>query len=220
MPILATMKLSRRWGTRFRGSREGLCEGELVVLGFAEGFDDVAGQSGEAEEDACRDGGGDGVVGVEGDGGDEAGGESGSGVGVHQAACPDGEVAEDKEGRGRGGDCSDDAEGGGLFAEDLVAHEADGCVPDPGDEVGAGVPGVSEGEDGEVVVGGYECEDGDDGLPAAAARAKVEQTAPYGGESQTGGAEGVGQDAAKNSKEKDEISSHGRPQCLEYAQTA
>ena len=140
--------------------------------------------------------------------------------GYISAADPDGEVAEEKEGGGRGCDGSDYAEGGGLFAEDLVAHEADGCVPGPGDEIVAGVQGVSEGEDGEVVVGGDECEDGDDRLPAAAARAKVEQAATDGGESQTGGAEGVGQDAAKNSKEKDEISSHGRPLCLEYAQTA
>jgi len=178
-----------------------LSEGELVVLGFAEGFEDVAGQGGEAEECGCRDGGGDGVVGVEGDGCDVAGGEPGGGVGIHHAASPDREVAEEEEGGGRGGDRSNDAEGGGLLAEDLVAHEADGCVPGPGDEIGAGVPGVSEGEDGEVVVGRYEGEDGDDGLPAAAARAEVEQTATYGGESQTGGAEGVGQDAAKNGKE-------------------
>ena len=140
--------------------------------------------------------------------------------GVHGAADPDGEVAEKKEGGGRGCDGSGYAEDGGLFAEDLVAHEADGCVPGPGDEIVAGAEGVSKGEDGEVVVGRDEGEDGDDCLPAAAASAEVEQAATDGGESQAGRAEGVGQDAAKNSKEKDEISSHGRPLCLEYAQTA
>ena len=88
------------------------CLGEgLVAAEVTEGFGEVAGQGGQAEEGAGGDGRGDDVVGVEGDGGDVAGAEAGEGVGVHVAAGPDYEVAEEEEGGGRGEDGCGDTEG-------------------------------------------------------------------------------------------------------------
>ena len=125
----------------------------VAALGLADVLGDVGGEDGQAEESARSDGGGHDVVGVEGDGCDEAGCKAGCGVGVEAAAHPDDEVAEQEEGGGGGQDRSADAEHGGLAAKHLVAQEADGGVPDPGDDVGAEVKGIAEGEDGEVIVG-------------------------------------------------------------------
>ena len=55
-----------------------------------------------------------------------------------------------------------------VFAEQLQAEEADGGVPDPGDEVSAQMEGEVVGEDGEVDVGGHEGGDGGGELEAGA----------------------------------------------------
>jgi hypothetical protein len=183
-----------------------------TVLGFADGLGDVRGEDGQAEEGSCGDGGGDGVVGVEGDGGDEAGGEASGGVRVEVSAHPDGEVAEEEERGGGGEDGSGYVEHGGFAAKHLMAEEANGGVPSPGDDVGAGVKGVGVGVDSEVVVGRDEGEGGDDGMPAAAPGSEEEQASSDRCETHAGGVEGVRQDATENGKEKDEIGSHGRPQ--------
>ncbi len=184
----------------------------MVALSFADAADDVRGEDREAEEGSGRDGGGDGIVRVEGDGCDVAGGEAGGGVGVEAPAHPDDEVADEEEGGGGGEDGSGYAEHGGFAAKHLMAEEADGGVPGPGDDVGAGMKGVGVGVDREVVVGRDEGEGGDDGVPAAAPGSEEEQASSDRCETYAGGQEGVRQDAAENGKEKDEIGSHGRPQ--------
>ena len=168
----------------------------MVALGSADVLDDVGGENGKAEEGAGSDGGGHDVVGVEGNGCDEAGCEAGGGVGVETAAHPYDEVAEDKEG-GRGGeDGSAYTKHAGLAAQHLMAEEADGRVPGPGDDIGAEMEGVAVGEDGEVIVGRHEGEGSDDGLPTAASCSEEEQASAHGGEAYAGSGEEVGKDAA------------------------
>jgi len=172
----------------------------VAVLDFADALGDVHGEDRKAEESTCGDSGGHDVVRVEGDGCDEAGCKAGGGVSIEAIAHPDDEVAEEEEG-GRGGeDGSGYAEGGGFAVEHPIAEEADAGVPSPGDEVGAGMEGVSVGVDGEVVVGRDEGEDGEDGLPAAAPRAEEEQACTDRREAYAGRVEGVREDTAKNSE--------------------
>ena len=173
----------------------------MVVLGCAEAFCDAGCQHGQAEEGSGRDGGGHEVIGIEGDGSDIAGAEAGEAAGIHFASCPDGEVAEDEEG-GRG--CQDSGsytQQGGFSAEDLATDEADGGVPSPGNEIGAGVEGITVGEDGEVIVSRHKGEDGGEGMPAAATGAEEEQSSANRGEVHAGGVEDGGKDAAENSEQ-------------------
>ena len=168
----------------------------MVALGSADVLDDVGGENGKAEEGAGSDGGGHDVVGVERNSRDEAGCDAGCGVGVETSAHPDNEIANDKEGRGGSEDRSGDAKHGGLSAQHLVAEEADGRVPGPGDDVSAEMEGVAVGEDGEVIVGRHEGEGGDDGLPTATSCSEEEQASAHGGEAYAGSGEEVGKDAA------------------------
>ena len=186
----------------------------MVVLGFAEALGDVGCEDREAEESTGGDGRRHNVVGIKGDSRHEAGCEAGGGVGVETGVHPDDEVAQNKEGSRRSKHRSAHAQHGGFAAQHLVAEEADGRIPGPGDDVSAEMKGIAEGEDGEVVVGRHESEGGDDGLPAAAPCSEEEQASTDGGEAYAGGGEEVGKDTAENSEEKDEISSHGRPQNL------
>ena len=173
----------------------------MVVLGGAEGLCDAGCEGRQSEESAGGDGGGDHVVGVEGDGGDVAGGQASEVVRVHAAAGPDYEIAEEEEGGGGCEDCSGYSKSRGLAVEELVAGEADGCVPDPGDEVAAGVEGVSVGVGGEVEVGRHEGEDGDEGLPATATCAEEEKTSADSGEVHAGDVEGDGKNSAENGEQ-------------------
>ena len=181
----------------------------MIALGFAEVLGDVGGEDREAEESAGGDGGGHDIVGVKGNRSDEAGCEASCGMGIETCAHPDYEVAKDEEGSGGGENSAANTQHGGLAAQHLVAKEADGRVPGPGDHVGAEMEGIAVGEDGEVIVSRHKGEHGNDGLPAAAAGSEEEESSTDGGEAHAGGGEEVGEDAAENGEEKDEIGSHG-----------